>query len=218
MKKNTRHLTFFILFFITNLSCSNQVNKLRMSDFELFKSYIQGDFDNSGQVADEQASGGQKHPLAKHINRLVDVKIKNLPPQYNGFYILEESYYTYPNKPTEIKPYLFWFEPTQEGSIKLHSLALPSNLDKKDIRNDNLNLSFDFNELKESPTFTPAVYTKTGRGFYVNHTINLPNNMTFTLEETIGKDFLEVMETLKKEDKILTPYNSPIQYKRLKKS
>jgi hypothetical protein len=187
-----------------------------MSDFELFKTYIQGDFENSAQVAAEQKAGAQIHPFAKHVNRLADVKIKNLPPQYRGFYILEESYYTYPNKPTDIKPYLFWFEPTDDGKIKLHSLALPSGLDKKDIRNDNSSLSFDYNELKESPTFKPAIYTKTERGFYVNHTVDLPNNMSFTLEETIGKDFLQVMETLKKDEKKLTPYDTPIEYKRSK--
>jgi hypothetical protein len=204
---------FLLIIIFLNFSCAKNLQN-SMSDFDLFKTYIQGDLDNKEQVEAEVKAGKQIHPYAKHVNRLFDGKIKNLPQNHNGFYILEESYYTYPNKPTDIKPYLFWFEKTDEGNVKLHSLQIPTGWGKKDIRNDNPNFVVDFADLKESPTFTPATYTRTEKGFYIKAPVNLPNGMKFTLEETIGKESFEVMESLEKEGKLLTPYSTPIIYKR----
>jgi hypothetical protein len=196
-------------------SCSPKM-KSNLSDFELYKTYIQGDLDNLEQINAEIKAGKQIHPYAKHVNRLLDSKIKNLPQNYNGFYILEESYYTYPNKPMEEKPYLFWFEKMPSGQIRLHSLQIPKNIPKKDLKNDNKRLSFNYAELVDSPTFKSAIYTKTGKGFYIKAAVDLPNGMKFTLEETIGKDSFEVMELLEKGGKSLTPYSTPIIYKRIK--
>lgn len=196
-------------------SCSPKM-KSKLSDFELYKTYIQGDLDNLEQINAEIKADKQIHPYAKHVNRLLDAKIKNLPVNHNGFYILEESYYTYPNKPMEVKPYLFWFEKTNKGQIKLHSLQLPKGIDKKDLKNDNKKLSLNYADLVDSPTFKPAIYSKTEKGFYIKAPVDLPNGMKFTLEETIGKETFEVMELLEKGGKSLTPYSTPIIYKRIK--
>ena len=196
-------------------SCSPKM-KSKLPDFELYKTYIQGDLDNLEQINAEIKAGKQIHPYAKHINRLLDSKIKNLPANYNGFYILEESYYTYPNKPMEVKPYLFWFEKMPNGQIRLHSLQIPKNILKKDLKNDNKRLFFNYAELVDSPTFKPTIYTKTGKGFYIKAPVDLPNGIKFTLEETIGKDSFEVMELLEKGGKSMTPYTTPIIYKRIK--
>jgi hypothetical protein len=196
-------------------SCSSKIIR-QSSDFELYKSYIQGDLDNLEQINEEIKAGKQIHPYAKHVNRLFDSKIKNLPANYNGFYILEESYYTYPNKAMEVKPYLFWFEKTEKGHIRLHSLQIPNNLDKKNLKNDNKKLFINYSDLVDSPTFKPTIYTRTKKGFYIKSSIELPNEMKFTLEETIGKDSFEVMELLEKNGKSVTPYTTPIIYKRIK--
>jgi hypothetical protein len=211
MKKVTLLLITASLF----ASCSPKM-KSQLSDFELYKTYIQGDLDNLEQINAEIKTGKQIHPYAKHVNRLLDPKIKNLPPNYNGFYILEESYYTYPNKPMEVKPYLFWFEKTNKGQIRLHSLQIPKSTDKKSLKNDNKKLSFNYADLVDSPTFKPAIYNLTDKGFYIKALVDLPNGMRFTLEETIGKDSFEVMELLEKGGKSLTPYSTPIIYKRIK--
>jgi hypothetical protein len=211
-----KYYPLFTLFtFFTFSACSPKM-QTQFSDFELYKSYIQGDLDNIEQINAEVKAGKQIHPYAKHVNRLLDAKIKNLPPNYNGFYILEESYYTYPNKPMEEKPYLFWFEKTEKGQIRLHSLQIPKNIDKKDLKNDNKKLSFNYADLKDSPTFKPAIYTRKADGFYIKAPVDLPNGMKFTLEETIGKESFEVMELLEKGGKSLTPYSTPIIYKRIK--
>ncbi len=209
-----KKVSLLIISTLSIFSCSPKL-KNQLSDFELFKTYIQGDFDNLEQINEEIKAGKQIHPYAKHINRLLDSKIKNLPEKHNGFYIMEESYYTYPNKPMEEKPYLFWFEKTIKGQIRLHSLQIPKSIQKKDLRNDNKRLSLNYVELLKSPTFRPTTYTKTKKGFYIKAPMNLPNEMKFTLEETIGKDVFEVMELLERRGESITPYSSPIIYKRI---
>jgi hypothetical protein len=203
-----------LVMMVVSISCTPKI-KNQLSDFELYKTYIQGDLDNIEQINAEVKAGKQIHPYAKHVNRLLDAKIKNLPKDYNGFYILEESYYTYPNKPMEEKPYLFWFEKTGKREVKLHSLQIPKNIDKKDLKNDNKKLSLNYADLKDSPTFKPAIYTRTANGFYIKAPVDLPNGMKFTLEETIGKESFEVMELLEKGGKSMTPYSTPIIYKRI---
>lgn len=202
-----------ILFIACNGSKHAQNN---MKPIALFKQIIVGDFDNSKQIAEEIAAGKQIHPLAKHVNRIANSKIKNLPNEGNSFFLLEESYYTYPGKPTELKPYLFKFSEGENNTVLLTVYQLPTNIDKKDIRNDNENLFFDFNELKVSPTFKCATYRfiNPEKTFTTNSVNELGNGIKFTLAETLTKEKLIVMELLEKEGKRLTSYETPIIYDR----
>jgi hypothetical protein len=192
--------------------------KATMKPYDLFKQYIQGDLDNREQVADERKAGKQIHPYAKHVNRILDAKIANKPSNYQGFYILEESYYVYPDKPqdTVVKPYLFWFL-EENGAVKLHSMQVPKTIPVKDFRNDNAALTLDYNDLKLSPSFKPAAYSYDGasESFYIKAVNEFPGG-SFTLEETIAKETFTVMELLIKDGKQLTPYSMPIIYKRIK--
>jgi hypothetical protein len=202
-----------ILFTACNGSKNAQSN---MKPIELFKQIIVGDFDNDKQVADEIAAGKQIHPSAKHVNRIANSKIKNLPQDANSFFVLEESYYTYPNKPMDIKPYLFKFSAGENNTVVLSVYQLPASIDKKDIRNDNENLLFDFNELKLSPTFKGATYRfiNPEKTFTTNAVNDFGNGMKFTLTEILTKEKLIVMELLEKEGKRITPYETPIIYDR----
>lgn len=211
MKKVSLLLIIVTLF----TSCIPKI-KSQIPNFEVFKTYIHGDLDNIEQINAEIKAGKQIHPYAKHVNRILDSKINDLPVNHNGFYILEESYYAYPNQPMEVKPYLFWFERTSKGQVRLHSLQIPKNISKKDLKNDNEKLSLNYTELIDSPTFKSAIYKKTRKGFYIKAPVDLPNGMKFTLEETIGKDSFEVMELLEKGGKSVTLYSTPIIYKRIK--
>lgn len=192
--------------------------KTTMKPFDLYKQYIQGDLDNREQIEEQRKAGKQLHPSAKHVNRLFDAKITNKPANYQGFYILEESYYVYPYKPqdTIIKPYLFWFT-EENGAVKLHSMQLPKDIPAKDIRNDNATLTFDYNALKLSPSFKPAAYSydAASESFSIKAVNEFPGG-SFTLEETIAKDTFTVMELLIKDGKQITPYSMPIIYKRIK--
>lgn len=182
---------------------------------DIFKTYITGQFDNSKQVVQEITQGKQIHPLAIHVNAVANSKIINLPKDVKGFFLLEESYYQYPNKLLELKPYLFYFE-EENNAIHLKVYQLPKELKKEDIRNDNANLKFDFTTLQLSPTFKGATYnySPTHKSFSTKSVNNLPNNMTFTLIETFTKNQLQVMELLEKDGKSLTAYVTPILYDR----
>jgi hypothetical protein len=189
---------------------------LRLLD--IFREIITGDFDNSRQVAEEIAAGGQIHPLAKHVNRVADHKIDGLPVKYaaDTFWVIEESYYEYPGKVVEIKPFLFNFWQGEGDTVLLKVYQFPAHIKKEDINNSNENLRLKFEELVPSPTFKGATYTyNKEEGTFSTHAPNdLGNGIKFTLIETFSKDKLIVMELLEKDGVRLTPYIDPIIYDR----
>jgi hypothetical protein len=210
-----KKLSIYILFALTMLSCVG-AKQNKMNDLAIYLDYLVGDFDNQAQIDAEIKAGQQIHPHAKHLTRIITHRIKGIPSGFKSVFVLEESYYTYPNQETIIKPYIFRFELNNENRIVLNSMVVPERIDKKILRNDNASWTLNFDELKNSPSFKPATYTKTERGFYIYAPNDLPGGVKFTLEETIGNGFLEVMELAEKEGKRLTPYAIPLMYKRMK--
>ena len=206
----------FILLYILLLCAAGHAQKRNEKPIDVFRRYITGDFDNSAQVTEEIRSGRLSHPLAVHVNRVVDGRILNLPKDLDGFFILEESYYLSAGKPLEIKPYLFLFQPMDGNRVRLTAYQIPAELKKEEIRNDNPSLVFDYLKLQPSPTFKGAVYDwDAGKKTFSTRSPNeLPGGVTFTLIETFDAEILEVMELLEKEGKRLTPYEAPIVYRR----
>jgi hypothetical protein len=186
-----------------------------MQLIDLFKEIITGDFDNSRQVEAEIKAGKQIHPFAKHINRVCNDKIKNLPNDLNGFFVLEESYYDYPGKPTEIKPFLFLFQQGENNTITLKVFQTPQHISKEEFTNSN-NFILDYLQLSPSPTFKGAVYTydAAAKTFFTCAPNHLPNGITFTLTETFSQNQLIVMELVEKNGVRVTPYETPIVYDR----
>jgi hypothetical protein len=205
-----------LAFVIVFSACATLQRTKKMSDLDQYLSYLTGDFDNHAQIEAEQKAGRLVHPYAKHVTRVITDRVKNIPADFKGVLVLEESYYKSPGQDTVIKPYIFKFTLNDEGRIVLHSMGIPPTINKKTFRNDNSSWSLDFNELKESTTFKPAAYTKTPRGYYIKAPNEFPGGVKFTLEETIGDGFLEVMELTEKDGKRLTPYDTPLQYVRMK--
>jgi hypothetical protein len=203
--------------FIFYTACSN-TKKVQgnMRPIDVFREVITGDFDNTRQVAAEIAAGKQVHPSASHINRIADNKIEGLPTEgaNDNFWIIEESYYQYPGKPLEVKPYLFNFLQGEGNTVVLKVYQFPPGIPKEDIKNSNESLKLKFSELKPSPTFKGAIYTynRAQNTFATNAPNELGNGMKFTLIETFSKDKLMVMELLEKDGKRLTPYDTPLIY------
>jgi len=213
-QKNMRITRLWLTLAILVAAPSLQAQRHRI--LETFRAYITGDFDNSEQVAAEIKAGRLSHPLSVHVNRIADGKIRNLPPSYQGFFILEESYYLSEGKPLERKPYLFFFEPEGRDKVRLTAFQLPASLRKEDVRNDNDTLQFDYTTLQRSPTFKGAVYdwNSADKSFSTRAPNELPSGLRFTLIEHFTKDRLSVMELLEKDGKKLTPYDTPILYRR----
>ncbi len=188
-----------------------------IATFELFKQYITGDFDNIRQVEEERAQGAQIHPHARHVNRVADHKIIGKPKDISGrgFWIIEESYYKWPDKEMEIKPYIFYFSELDDMSMQLQVFQFPNTYTPEEIKNDNPDLKLSIDNLLPSPTFKGAVYHRDGDTFHTRAPQDLGNGMTFTLIETFEATKLHVMELLEKDGERLTPYTDPIIYDRV---
>ncbi len=205
----------FFLLAVNGLLASAHPNVRPKRAIDHFETYIIGDFSNKKQVEAERKAGKQIHPLARHVNRRADAKIKNAPVT-DGFWLLEESYYEYPDKPVDIKPYLFRFEAVGDTGVKLTVYKFPAGLPVEQLKNSNEQLVMNYTDLVQSPTFKPTFYTRTGNTFQTNAVNDLGNGMQFTLTETFTKNQLVVMEMLEKNGQRLTPYETPIVYDRVK--
>ncbi|MGG5459981.1 hypothetical protein [Clostridium sp. B9] len=187
-----------------------------MKEFELFKKVIVGNFNNLKQVESERQNGEIIHPICKHVNRICNNKIINLPTNFNDIFVIEESYYTdIKTNRTNILPHLFLFEETENGQVKLTSYEIPKNISKKDFTNSNDSLKLDYNELEISSKFVPMIYTfNDNTGFYGKSLSDFGNNSTFLLEETLNENKFEVNEVLKKGEKVIIGFKTPIIYDR----
>lgn len=218
--KNQIIVKLTVVFVITLLLFGCKITKdsdanINLKAIDLFQSYIVGDFNNKKQIDLQMKNGKQTHPYAIHINRVCDSKIVNSPVK-DGFWLLEESYYTKPNQTeVEVKPYLFLFEAEGINGVKLTPYTLPKSSDVRFYKNDNDDLFLNYNDLTPSVSFKPAFYTLKNKIFYLNAPNELPNGMKFTLIEEISKNQLSVMELLEKDGKSLTPYDTPIIYDRV---
>lgn len=160
-----------------------------------------------------------------------------------GVFILEESYYEHDEHREgtgagkdagvrkEVKPLLFFIEVRDNDGpeLWLHSYAFPKAMYEGGpgpgklnpaaavaLRNDSPSLAFAYDELRPSPTFPPARYEfdAAADAFTLCASVAYPGDVTFTLDETIAADGLRVMERLVKAGKQLTPYDTPIEYRR----
>ena len=110
-----------------------------MKTLERFIECLCGDFSNEEQLAKEKELGREGLPKASHINRVCNEKIKHLPKDFKGYFVIEESYYEIGNR-QNILPHLFLFELNEEGKVVLTSYELPESIKKEDFRSNNPDL------------------------------------------------------------------------------
>lgn len=151
-----------------------------------------------------------------HINEICNDKIDNLPSDFKGIFVLEESYYTFSeNGRTNVLPHLFLFTETSDGKVKLTSYETPKDIKKDEFTNSNKNLKLDYNSLEVSSKFKEMVYEYTeSKGFYGRSLSVFGPDTTFLLEETLSDKKFEVNEILKKGDRVIVGFSSPIVYER----
>ena len=63
-----------------------------MMKLDNFVGMMTGHFDNKDQFNKMQAEG-KKYPYAEHVNTICNDKINNLPEDFKGKFVVEESYY-----------------------------------------------------------------------------------------------------------------------------
>ena len=98
-----------------------------MTKLDNFVDMMTGHFDNKEQFGMMQAAG-IIYPYAEHVNTVCNDKIKNLPEDFNGKFVVEESYYE-TNGKRHASPHLFLITETEDG-ILLSSYEIPEGEDK----------------------------------------------------------------------------------------
>lgn len=185
-----------------------------MHILETFVKNLCGEFNNDDQIKRQAESGKITHPKACHINGICNNKIKNLPIDFKGYFVIEESYYEQNNRKNAL-PHLFLFTLNKDNKVVLESYEIPETISHEDFRNDNQNLQMDYNKLEKSKKFNPMVYDE-DNGVFTGESVSIFSPVTkFILKERIEDDVLYVSEVFYKGDKKTFGFEDPIIYKRV---
>ena len=161
-----------------------------MMKLDIFVDMMTGHFNNKEQF-DKMKKEGKAYPYAEHINTICNEKILNLPKDFNGKFVVEESYYE-TNGKRHASPHLFLIT-EKEDSMK----------------------NVDYTELKKSEKFTPALYHEKDGIWEGGSTSQFSPVMTFKLWEKFSDSCLEVSESMEVNGKKTFGYDEPIIYKRV---
>ncbi len=182
-----------------------------MTKLDNFVDMMTGHFDNKEQFGMMQAAG-KIYPYAEHVNTVCNDKIKNLPEDFNGKFVVEESYYE-TNGKRHASPHLFLITETEDG-ILLSSYEIPEGEDKGTFSYASMR-NVDYAELKKSERFTPALYHERAGSWEGGSISRFSPVMTFKLWERFSDSCLEVSESMEVNGKRTFGYDEPIIYKRV---
>ena len=153
-----------------------------------FIGMMTGHFDNKEQF-DMMQKAGKIYPYAEHINTICNDKIKNIPKDFNGKFVVEESYYE-TNGKRHASPHIFLIMETDDG-IVLSSYEIPVGEDKNTFSYNSMK-NVDYAELKKSEKFTPALYHEKS-GIWEGGSISqFSPVMTFKLWEKFSDSCLDL--------------------------
>ena len=183
-----------------------------MMKLDNFIGMMTGYFDNKEQFNMMQATG-KIYPYAKHVNTVCNDKINNIPHDFNGKFVVEESYYE-TNGNRHASPHLFLITENEDG-ILLSSYEIPEGEDKNTFSYKTMK-NVDYSELKKSEKFTPALYHEKNGVWEGGSTSQFSPVMTFKLWERFSNSFLEVSESMEINGKRTFGYDDPIVYKRVR--
>ena len=182
-----------------------------MMEIKKFVELMTGEFDNKEQFM-EMKEAGKSFPYAQHINTVCNDKIKNIPEDFNGIFVVEESYYETDGK-RHASPHLFLITDSNDGII-LSSYEIPAGEDKNTFSYNSMK-NVDYAELKKSEKFTPALYHEKN-GIWEGGSISqFSPVMSFKLWEKFSDSCLEVSESMEVNGKRTFGYDEPIIYKRI---
>ena len=96
-----------------------------MMKLDNFINMMTGHFNNKEQF-DNMQREGKTYPYAEHINTICNEKILNLPKDFNGKFVVEESYYE-TNGKRHASPHLFLI--TEKVNIPLRRSRLSGKME-----------------------------------------------------------------------------------------
>ncbi len=176
-----------------------------------FVKFMTGYFDNKEQYT-EMKEAGKIFPYARHVNNVCNDRIKNIPEDFTGVFIVEESYYETDGK-CHASPHLFLITENEDG-IMLSSYEIPDGEDKNTFSYKSMK-SVEYNNLKKSEKFTPALYKEKDCVWEGGSVSQFSPVITFRLWEKFSDTCLEVSESMEMNGKRIFGYDVPIMYKRV---
>ena len=182
-----------------------------MMKLENFVNMMTGHFDNREQFNMMQKEG-KVYPYAEHVNTVCNDKIDNLPKDFTGRFVVEESYYETAGK-RHASPHLFLITESADG-ILLSSYEIPEGEDRNAFSYASMK-NVDYSKLKKSEKFTPALYHEKDGIWEGGSTSHFSPVMIFKLWERFSDSCLEVSESMEVNGKRTFGYDEPIIYKRV---
>ncbi len=182
-----------------------------MMKLENFVNMMTGHFDNREQFHMMQKEG-KVYPYAEHVNTVCNDKIDNLPKDFTGRFVVEESYYETSGK-RHASPHLFLITENEDG-VLLSSYEIPEGEDRNAFSYASMK-NVDYSKLKKSEKFTPALYQEKDGIWEGGSTSRFSPVMIFKLWERFSDSCLEVSESMEVNGKRTFGYDEPIIYKRV---
>lgn len=187
-----------------------------MEKLNKFISYSKGIFNNGNQIKEEKAATGEvRTPDAKHIAEVCNDKIQNLPKDFNGYFMIDETYYNHGDKVTELH-HLFLYTVNENNQVVLTSYDLPKEIEYKDFINSNDKLTFDYNKLEKNSKFTPIVFKEENGAFIAESEAEFAPGVIFTAKQKNLDGKMYVTEVFRKNGEIVSGSEEPIVYHRVK--
>ncbi len=124
-----------------------------MMKLDNFVGMMTGHFDNKDQFKKMQAEG-KTYPYAEHVNTICNDKINNLPEDFKGKFVVEESYYEINGK-RHASPHLFLITEIEQG-ILLSSYEIPKGEDKNTFSYDSMK-NVDYSKLVLHPASSQTI-------------------------------------------------------------
>lgn len=182
-----------------------------MNNLKQFMALLTGEFDNREQYEKKLAAGESKFPYAEHVNTACNDKISELPDDFEGVFMIEESYYTSDGQ-THAAPHLFLFAEEEDG-IRLTSYDIPEGYGKDSFTYKEFK-GAPYSSLKPSQKFTPALYRWKDGAWEGGSVSMFTPVLKFTLFERFSEEVLEVTESMEVNGKKTFGYDEPIFYRR----
>ena len=182
-----------------------------MQNLEQFLRLLTGHFDNREQF-NQMQKAEKVYPLAEHVNTVCNDKIRDLPADFRGKFLVEESYYE-TNGKKHASAHLFLFTEEQDG-VLLTSYEIPEGADKNSFTYASME-PVDYGDLRKSEKFTPALYREKDGVWEGGSTSQFTPVMKFRLWERFSEACLEVSESIEVNGRRTFGYDDPIRYKRV---
>lgn len=186
-----------------------------MNQLEEFMKYVTGEFTNEQQIKQEEKEGERVHPFARHKNTVINHKIKNLPVDCDGYFVVEESYYE-TNGKTKPLHHLFFFSSNEKGKVTLTSYQIPAPYTQSNFVFEAIDEPIDYEILETSKHFNTIEYEYEDGTFSGGGASPLSDSTVLIVNETMTKDEIHVSETFEKNGIRTFGYDTPIIYRRIK--